>query len=207
MLHGNDAGAPREFGLTGGAVQLVRVVSLTIVQRVSLLGELNFDLAELAVEVLVRGIVGERVIVRSLFGRSGDGVTNSVGVEEGLSARCSRELQECVSFRGFLTEGLHVRRDGRAGRDQASGRKVLRPAEGRASRAAGARCALTCTAESANVDRVDRDLRLGHQIGYTLDLRGVVWVVESDVVESRSRRQRNGERTREPHNVLASANS
>ena len=63
MLHGNDAGAPREFGLTGGAVQLVRVVSLTIVQRVSLLGELNFDLAELAVEVLVRGIVGERVIV------------------------------------------------------------------------------------------------------------------------------------------------
>ena len=117
MLHGNDAGAPREFGLTGGAVQFVRVVSLTIVQRVSLLGELNFDLAELAVEVLVRGIVGERVIVRSLLGGSGDCVANSVGVEEGLSARCGGELQESVSFGGFLGEGLHVRRDRRSGRD------------------------------------------------------------------------------------------
>src|SRR5256885_7992118 len=207
MLHGNDAGAARKFCFTGGAVQFVRVVSLTIVQRVSLLGELNFDLAELAVEVLVRGIVGERVIVRSLLGGSGDCVANSVGVEEGLSARCGGELQESVSFGGFLGEGLHVRRDRRSGRDYASGGKVLRPGEGRADHAAGARCALPGTDKSADVYRINRDLRFGPQIGYTLDLRGVVWVVESDVVESRSRRQRNGERTREPHNVLASANS
>jgi hypothetical protein len=80
MLHGNDAGAPGKFCFTGGAAQVVGIVSLAIVKRISLLGELNFDLAELAVELLVCGIVGERVVVRSLFGDGGDCVANSIGL-------------------------------------------------------------------------------------------------------------------------------
>src|ERR1017187_9244037 len=51
-------------------------------QVISLLRQRHFNLTEFAVVVLVRGTVGERVVVGSLFRGRGDRILDGIGVEE-----------------------------------------------------------------------------------------------------------------------------
>src|SRR3954449_1790801 len=98
VLHGNDPSSASKFFVAFRGVQVVGVVSLAVVDGVSLLGELDFDFAELPIEILVSGIVGERVVVGSLLGRGRDGIANSVAVEKSFASGRVGKLQESVAF-------------------------------------------------------------------------------------------------------------
>src|SRR5215475_10707215 len=103
-MHGCGNGIAGKLSLLGCYVDLIREITLAVVQLVSLVGELQLDPAELAVIDLVCRGVGERVVVAALLVGGSDGFANIVRIKEGLSPGGHGELGESVLFRRLIGE-------------------------------------------------------------------------------------------------------
>src|SRR3974390_405437 len=181
MLHGDRACSPGQIGIFGGRVGIVGIISLAVMERISLFGEQNFDLSKLAVVDLVGRAVGKGVVVRSLLGSGSDGFTDAVRVVERLASSCSRKLNESVAFGGLLTKNLHVLWNHSSRRDYAVGGKILRINPRRSAHAARTVGADAVAHEAPYVNGIDRYLRFSEQIGDALDFVRVVGIVHSRI--------------------------
>src|SRR5579862_1800330 len=104
MLHRDNAGAVSKFAVSRRYICVIGKVSLPVMEGVSLAAELHFDFSELAVVVVVRRTVCQRVVVGALFSGGGDGFADAIGAEESFAASGRGHLVKSVAFSHLLIE-------------------------------------------------------------------------------------------------------